>query len=112
MAFGRRRRDGTGRRARAREELAQRGALALDNARLYREAQDATRRKDEFLAMLGTSSGTRSRRSGAVHVLDRISAQTEAAVRQRGIIARQTCTLARSSTISSTCPASCRARSR
>jgi PAS domain S-box-containing protein len=35
------------------EELAVRAALAIDNARLFREAQDATRRKDEFLAMLG-----------------------------------------------------------
>jgi signal transduction histidine kinase len=34
------------------EELARRAALALDNARLYREVQEADRRKDEFLAML------------------------------------------------------------
>jgi signal transduction histidine kinase/CheY-like chemotaxis protein len=32
--------------------LAERGALAADNARLYREAQDANRLKDEFLATL------------------------------------------------------------
>ncbi|HEV8586515.1 MAG TPA: PAS domain S-box protein, partial [Methylomirabilota bacterium] len=30
------------------EDLAQRAALAADNARLYREAQDASRAKDEF----------------------------------------------------------------
>jgi PAS domain S-box-containing protein len=35
------------------EELAGRAALALDNARLYKEAREADRRKDEFLAMLG-----------------------------------------------------------
>ena len=35
------------------EELAGRAALALDNARLYQEAREADRRKDEFLAMLG-----------------------------------------------------------
>jgi signal transduction histidine kinase len=35
------------------EELAQRAALALDNARLYDESQEAVRRRDEFLAMLG-----------------------------------------------------------
>ncbi len=35
------------------EELAGRAALALDNARLYQEAKEADRRKDEFLAMLG-----------------------------------------------------------
>jgi PAS domain S-box-containing protein len=33
-------------------ELARRAALAVDNARLYRELRDADRRKDEFLAML------------------------------------------------------------
>jgi PAS domain S-box-containing protein len=35
------------------EELARRAAVALDNARLYTEAREADRRKDEFLAMLG-----------------------------------------------------------
>ncbi len=34
------------------EDLARRAALALDNARLYDEAQEAVRRRDEFLAML------------------------------------------------------------
>jgi signal transduction histidine kinase/CheY-like chemotaxis protein/PAS domain-containing protein len=34
-------------------ELARRAALAIDNARLYRETQEADKRKDEFLAMLG-----------------------------------------------------------
>jgi PAS domain S-box-containing protein len=34
------------------EELAGRAALAIDNARLYREVQDASRLKDEFLATL------------------------------------------------------------
>jgi PAS domain S-box-containing protein len=35
------------------EELARHAALALDNARLYRELREAAERKDEFLAMLG-----------------------------------------------------------
>jgi len=35
------------------QDLARRAALAIDNARLYHEAQEADRRKDEFLAMLG-----------------------------------------------------------
>jgi signal transduction histidine kinase/CheY-like chemotaxis protein len=35
------------------EELARRAAIAVENARLYQEVQDADRRKDEFLAMLG-----------------------------------------------------------
>jgi PAS domain S-box-containing protein len=34
------------------EDLAQRAALAVDNARLYREAQEVNRLKDEFLATL------------------------------------------------------------
>src|SRR5205807_5483702 len=34
------------------EELAGRAAIAIDNARLYREVQDADHRKNEFLAML------------------------------------------------------------
>ena len=34
------------------ENLARRAALAVDNARLYRESQDANRAKDEFLATL------------------------------------------------------------
>lgn len=34
------------------EEIGNRAALALDNARLYHEVQEALRRKDEFLAML------------------------------------------------------------
>jgi signal transduction histidine kinase/DNA-binding response OmpR family regulator len=35
------------------EDIAGRAAIALDNARLYREIQDGDQRKDEFLAMLG-----------------------------------------------------------
>jgi signal transduction histidine kinase/DNA-binding response OmpR family regulator len=34
------------------EDLAGRAAIALDNARLYRDIQDSDRRKNEFLAML------------------------------------------------------------
>ncbi|RYG71114.1 PAS domain S-box protein [bacterium] len=33
-------------------EIARRAAIAIENARLYRQLQDADRRKDEFLAML------------------------------------------------------------
>lgn len=35
------------------EELGRRAASAIDNARLYQEAREADRRKDEFLALLG-----------------------------------------------------------
>ena len=34
------------------EDIARHTSLAIDNARLYRDAQEADRRKDEFLAML------------------------------------------------------------
>lgn len=34
------------------EELARRAAVAIENARLYRQAQDANRAKDEFLAVV------------------------------------------------------------
>ena len=34
------------------EDLARRAGIAMDNARLYSEAREAERRKDEFLAML------------------------------------------------------------
>lgn len=34
------------------EELSRRAAISIENARLYRELQDAARRKDEFLATL------------------------------------------------------------
>ena len=34
------------------EDLAGRAAIALDNARLYHDIQEADRRKNEFLAML------------------------------------------------------------
>jgi signal transduction histidine kinase len=35
------------------QELARRAAIAVDNARLYREIQDTNRAKDQFLAILG-----------------------------------------------------------
>jgi CheY-like chemotaxis protein len=35
------------------QSLAERAALVVENARLYQELQDASHRKDEFLAMLG-----------------------------------------------------------
>ena len=35
------------------EDVAHRAALVVENARLYRELQEASLRKDEFLAMLG-----------------------------------------------------------
>jgi len=73
------------------EDLAHRAALAVENARLYRDAQEAARRKDEFLAMLGHElrnplGGLR----GAIEVLDHVGSDADVAVRQRAIIDRQT----------------------
>ncbi len=73
------------------EDLAYRAALAIDNARLYQEAQEGARRKDEFLAMLGHElRNPLGAIDASVEVLDRVSSQADAAVRQRAIIHRQT----------------------
>jgi PAS domain S-box-containing protein len=42
------------------QELADRAALAIENARLYREAQEAVRARDEFLSIAATSCAPRS----------------------------------------------------
>ncbi|HLY37657.1 MAG TPA: ATP-binding protein [Candidatus Binatia bacterium] len=73
------------------EDLAYRIALAIDNARLYQEAHEAGRRKDEFLAMLGHElRNPLAAIDASVAVLDRVSSQAGAAVHQREIIHRQT----------------------
>jgi signal transduction histidine kinase/PAS domain-containing protein len=72
------------------EDLGRRAALALDNARLYRAAQDETRRKDEFLAMLGHElRNPLAAIDAAMRVLARIGDAHEPAVRQRAIVERQ-----------------------
>jgi PAS domain S-box-containing protein len=58
------------------EELARRAALAVDNARLYRRAQEANRAKDEFLATLSHELRTPlTPIIGWVHMLSAGSAQ-------------------------------------
>jgi PAS domain S-box-containing protein len=72
------------------EELAGRAALALDNARLYREAREADRRKDEFLAMLGHElRNPLAPIVTALHLLDRSRGLDAAATSARDTIARQ-----------------------
>ncbi|HEX4961746.1 MAG TPA: ATP-binding protein [Thermoanaerobaculia bacterium] len=85
------------------EEVAQRSALALDNARLYAEAQEsarrleaADRRKDEFLAMLAHElRNPLAAIANAGHALDR-RAQGDPRMRElAAIVGRQTRHVAR-----------------
>jgi signal transduction histidine kinase/CheY-like chemotaxis protein len=72
------------------EELANRAALALDNARLYKEAREADRRKDEFLAMLGHElRNPLAPIVTALHLLSRSKRQDDAASAARDTIDRQ-----------------------
>jgi signal transduction histidine kinase/DNA-binding response OmpR family regulator len=78
------------------EELAGRAAVALDNARLYREIQDGDRRKDEFLAMLGHE--LRNPLAAIANALEyaHVAADDPAAFqRSREILARQVQMMAR-----------------
>ncbi|MFY0522702.1 ATP-binding protein [Archangium gephyra] len=70
------------------EELGLRAGVALDNARLYQEAREADRRKDEFLAMLGHE--LRNPLSPMVTALQLMRMKDGAALeRERTIIERQ-----------------------
>jgi signal transduction histidine kinase len=71
------------------EDLAHRAAVAIDNAQLYREAQEADRQKDHFLAILGHElRNPLSTISNALHLLKQ-SAIDPSMVRQREIMQRQ-----------------------
>jgi len=70
------------------EELGLRAGVAIDNARLYQEAREADRRKDEFLAMLGHE--LRNPLSPMVTALQLMRMKDGAALeRERTIIERQ-----------------------
>jgi signal transduction histidine kinase/DNA-binding response OmpR family regulator len=78
------------------EELAGRAAVAMDNARLYREIQEGDRRKDEFLAMLGHE--LRNPLAAIANALEyaNVAAGDPAAFQQsRDILARQVQLMAR-----------------
>jgi signal transduction histidine kinase len=69
------------------QELGRRAGLAVDNARLYRDAREADRLKDEFLAMLGHE--LRNPLAPIVTALDLMNFQGGSAfTRERAIIAR------------------------
>jgi signal transduction histidine kinase/CheY-like chemotaxis protein len=80
------------------EELARRAAMAIDNARLYREAQEALRvrdeadrRKDQFLAMLGHElRNPLAPLRNAVEVLRMQGAEPATVAWARDLIDRQT----------------------
>ncbi len=72
------------------EDLARRAAVAVDNARLYDLAQDALRRRDEFLAML--SHELRNPLAAILHSSQLLTSPTgSAAVQQRArqVVERQ-----------------------
>src|SRR5262249_10330706 len=70
------------------EELGRRAGLAVDNARLYRDAKEADRLKDEFLAMLGHE--LRNPLAPILTALDLMEVRGDASsARERAILARQ-----------------------
>jgi len=72
------------------EALACRGALAIDNARLYRELQTANRRKDDFLAMLAHElRNPLSPILNALHLLRLRGPDTQVLDRVRDVVERQ-----------------------
>lgn len=78
------------------EDLASRAALAVDNARLYTEAQEADRRKDDFLAILAHElRNPLAPIRNAVQVMREQGPGNPQIVRQEEIIERQAGQLAR-----------------
>ena len=72
------------------DELGRRTAVAIDNARLYREMQEADRRKDEFLAMLAHElRNPLAAISGAIEVLGQDGGQPETLHHARAAADRQ-----------------------
>jgi signal transduction histidine kinase len=73
------------------QEVARRAAVAIDNARLYRETQQSNRRKSEFLAMLSHElRNPLAPIRNSVFMLRRVPADSPAAARAREVIRRQT----------------------
>ncbi len=78
------------------EDLASRAALAVENAVLYREAQAASRAKDQFLATLAHElRNPLAPILNALQALDQLGPQGAEADRLRAIMARQTRHVAR-----------------
>jgi CheY-like chemotaxis protein/two-component sensor histidine kinase len=78
------------------EDLAGRAAIALDNARLYQNIQEADRRKNEFLAMLAHElRNPLAPVRNAVHVLRLVGSENELLMQARDMIDRQVTHMAR-----------------
>ena len=82
--------------ARLAEDLAERAAIALDNARLYRDIQENDRRKNEFLAMLSHElRNPLAPVRNAVHVLRQCGIDHPQLIWARDVIDRQVTHLVR-----------------
>jgi PAS domain S-box-containing protein len=76
---------------RSAEDLAQRAAIAIENARLYADLKEADQRKDEFLAMLAHElRNPLAPIRNAVHLLRLPGASPETTEQARQMIERQT----------------------
>jgi PAS domain S-box-containing protein len=74
----------------AAEELARRCALAVENARLFQDAQKMNRAKDEFLAMLAHElRNPLGAISNALHLLNECGADNDPMARHRAVATRQ-----------------------
>jgi PAS domain S-box-containing protein len=72
------------------QDMAQRVAIALDNARLYSELKEADRKKDEFLAMLAHElRNPLAPIRNAVHILRMRGVDNATATRAKDVIERQ-----------------------
>jgi len=78
------------------EVLAARATMAIENARLYREARDELQRRETFIAQLGHElRNPLSAIANAVAVLNTSRPDDERAIRLRDILKRQTSQLSR-----------------
>jgi len=72
------------------EDLAVRAAIAIDNARLYRDAQENSRRKNEFLAMLAHElRNPLAPLRNAVEILKRLDLRNETLNWANDVMSRQ-----------------------
>lgn len=96
VCFDRSRRGYVGADADLIASVAARAAIALENSRLYREIQERDRQKDDFLAMLSHElRNPLGAIATAARLLEQRGASSEAAVKAREVVGRQTAHLTR-----------------